>query len=518
MIGISKFKNVLVFPIVLFGIVLHLFAWNPSISTEVPFTPPTEPIAVNSTAAGDAGDDRYVQLVYYSEFDLWVMVWDSNENVGGVTGDDYDIYFASSADGGRTWSDPALVNTNGETDSGDDVRPTVIQGEGFLWVAWESHENLDGAGADLDILYTRTLTQGQIPFDFVAPRLLNTNAATDSGDDRNVRIAVWGPDEIIAVWESEENLDGTAGTDWDIFYSCFVMGYTDGVSDPALDAWSAPRTLNGNAVGDTGDDLNPDIGFDVHKSAGLRTWIVVWDADQHSDSGPDRDIFFARADYQVDVNDTVFSTEHLLNTTGETDVETDVRPRIGANRDPADEYHPIVVTWASKETLGGTIPADYHIFVATSLDEGASWGNPLVLGAGGKSDRADSFAATSPDIDCATEGYWCAVVWQQIDPSDPTGGDTDIFVSMSNGLMTSWSDPARLASNATTDTGEDRVPVVRSRSDTVWMSAWFSTEDLSGGGGTDSDIFLVRRQRIFGDDFETGSENRWSAVAGVPGR
>ena len=56
----------------------------------------------------------------------WVAVWFSDEYlVGGTAGTDFDIFVSTSTDNGGTWSNPALLNTNGTTDTGRDMRARV---------------------------------------------------------------------------------------------------------------------------------------------------------------------------------------------------------------------------------------------------------------------------------------------------------------------------------------------------------------------------------------------------------
>ena len=81
-----------------------------------------------------------------------MAVWYS----GKTPGVDEDILAARSTDNGATWTDPATLNTNAATDSGDDHCPQVTTDGLGNWVAvWHSNEpNVgSGIGTDKDILY-----------------------------------------------------------------------------------------------------------------------------------------------------------------------------------------------------------------------------------------------------------------------------------------------------------------------------------------------------------------------------
>ena len=61
------------------------------------------------------------------------------------------------------------------------------------------------------------------------PALLNTNATSDSGDDANPQVTTDGAGNWVAVWDSHEDLGGTAGTDADIFVATFTIPVAAGL-------------------------------------------------------------------------------------------------------------------------------------------------------------------------------------------------------------------------------------------------------------------------------------------------
>ena len=174
----------------------------------------TAPAALNANAAADSGDDYYPQVATDGSGNL-VAVWTSWEDVDGVIGSDWDILVSRSTDNGATWTGPVPLNTNAATDSDDDYNPQVTTDSAGAWVAvWDSNENLGGTiGPDRDILVSRSTDNGAT---WTAPAAMNSNAATDSGDDSRPQVVADGAGKWVAVWHSRDDLGGTIGTDFDI--------------------------------------------------------------------------------------------------------------------------------------------------------------------------------------------------------------------------------------------------------------------------------------------------------------
>ena len=157
----------------------------------------------------------------------WVAVWDSHDTLGGTIGTDYDILVSRSSDAGATWTAPAALNTNAATDSGTDAFPQVTTDGAGNWVAvWSSNDSLGGTiGTDDDILVARSSDAGAT---WTASPPLNTNAATDSGDDGTPQVTTDGAGNWVAVWYSSDSLGGTIGTDNDILFATGTGPDTDG--------------------------------------------------------------------------------------------------------------------------------------------------------------------------------------------------------------------------------------------------------------------------------------------------
>ena len=81
------------------------------------------------------------------------------------------------AEADTVWSDPILLNSNGATDEGDDRAPQIIlDAGGRLHAVWYSRNDVDGAGSDADIFCATLTSTG-----WSDPVLLNTNGASDGG-------------------------------------------------------------------------------------------------------------------------------------------------------------------------------------------------------------------------------------------------------------------------------------------------------------------------------------------------
>jgi hypothetical protein len=300
----------------------------------------TYPAVLNYSPPTETGADRYVQVTT-DGLGHWLAVWDSTEpNVGSGIGTDYDILVARSTDNGATWTQPVALNTNATADSGLDYDPQVTTDGGGNWLAvWYSQDDLSGTiGTDMDILVARSTDNGAT---WTAPAVLNSNAYSDdpvSANDRHPQVttdglghwvAVWasintiapfwdvlvsrstdngatwtalalldlltgpGHDEHpqvttdsagnwLAVWDSNDDVDGAIGGDKDILVS---QSTDNGVT------WSARAPLNGTAYTDGWHgEGSPQVATD-----GLGHWVAVWQCEFCLDAtlGTDWDLLYA---------------------------------------------------------------------------------------------------------------------------------------------------------------------------------------------------------------------------------
>ena len=300
-----------------------------------------------------------------------MAVWHSNEDLGGI-GSDVDIFVARSTDDGATWSDVAALNENAGNDGGADRNAQVATDGGGNWLTvWRSNTNLSGGTQDLDILVARSTNNGAT-WSHVAA--LNTNAATDSGDDYSPQVTTDGGGNWVAVWTSYDSLGGI-GMDADIL----VARSTTQSSWPSW-TWTAPAALNTSAASDSGYDGGSAVTTD-----GGGNWVAVWRSGEDLDGiGTDGDILTA---HSID-NGATWSDPVALNTDAATDSEsgpTDTDECCQLATDGAGHW---VAIWHSYEDLGG-IGTDADIFVARSTDNGATWTDPDALNSSATTDSSD---------------------------------------------------------------------------------------------------------------------------------
>ncbi len=158
------------------------------------------PAALSTNAATDSNCDG--PRVTTDGGGNWVAVWVSDDDLGGTIGSDGDILVSRSLDNGATWTAPAPLNTNADTELGSsESSPQVTTDGGGNWVAvWDSWDDLGGTiGTDFDILVSRSTDNGVTWTALVA---LNTNADTDSNQDERPQVTTDGAGNWVAVWQS----------------------------------------------------------------------------------------------------------------------------------------------------------------------------------------------------------------------------------------------------------------------------------------------------------------------------
>jgi len=362
----------------------------------------TAPALLNSNGTSDAGSDIYPHITTDGSGN-WVATWISQEDLGGTAGTDPDVFVATSTDNGASWSAPALLNNNGDTDTGSDVTlDTTTNGTGTWVTTWNSTENLGGtAGGDFDIFVATSLDNGAT---WSGPTLLNTNGTSDVGTEYSPAIATDKLGNWVTCFRSDEDLGGTAGTDIDIFVATST---DDGAS------WSAPILLNTNGNTDSGSDFRPVIATD-----GGGNWVAAWESDEDlgGTAGTDRDVFVTTS---TD-NGASWSAPALLNTNGASDSGGDINTSL-----QTDGIGNWVTAWESTDTLGGTVGNDYDILAATSTDNGASWTVPDLVNTNAVSDSGNDI---DPNIFTDDAGTW-VVVWYSDEDLGGIGTEHDIFAT-----------------------------------------------------------------------------------------
>lgn len=136
----------------------------------------SSPIVVNGNAGSDSGIDEQPDLATDGQ-GTWLAAWSSTENLGGSIGADRDVLMSKSTDGGATWSPPRVVNSDATTDPGEDFWVRIVTDKLGNWlIVWASNNDLN----DIDIRFSRSTDKGDT---WTAFGVLNSNGGSDAGED-----------------------------------------------------------------------------------------------------------------------------------------------------------------------------------------------------------------------------------------------------------------------------------------------------------------------------------------------
>jgi Neuraminidase (sialidase) len=386
---------------------------------------------------------------------LWLAVWHTSDSLGGTVGLDWDIFISRSTDGGETWEEGALLNSNGADDRGDDLSPALAtDGDGNWIVSWASTESFDGTfGRDRDIMYCRSTDNGKT---WSAPAPLNVNAAQDYGNDWAVTISSDKEGRWVAAWASSDSLINRVGGDSDIF----VARSKDNGS-----SWSYPTPLNSNAAYDLEFDTSPYV---VADGSGL--WLAVWSSGESfgPNTGVERDILVSRSSD----SGASWSDPMPLNQNAATDDSSDWSPRVATNGKGI-----WVAVWSSADTLGGSIGFDSDMLLSRSEDNGVTWSQPIPVDPGAELDAQED---ASPSIVTDGEGNWMAV-WHSFSVLSKYGkSDADVVVTFSQDEGRTWSRPKAINRAAGEDDVDDSHPRLATDGRGNWVVIW-QTFAVSGG-------------------------------------
>jgi hypothetical protein len=428
------------------------------------------PAPLNGNAATDAGLDQDPALATDGAGN-WIAAWDSTDDFGGPIGTDADILYSRSSDNGLSWSPPAPLNLNASADSESDRAVDLATNGAGVWIAvWASEDPLGATiGTDFDILYATSNDNGA---NWSAPAPIAAFAFSDAASDFAPSIATDGAGNWIVVWQSDENVGGTIGSDIDIL---FATSTNDGSS------WSAATALASNAATDGGGDFAPAIAT----AAG--DWVVAWWTFDNLGGtiGTDPDILVSGSSNAG----ASWGPIATLNTNANSDgLALDLNPALAT--DGAGNW---IAAWYSNATLGGTIGSDNDILCATSIDAGATWSAPAPLNANAATDFGEDFL---PRLSTDGSGNWVAV-WQSTDDLGATiGVDVDVLAARSTNAGATWTSPSPLNANAATDAGDDGLPAIGVGMGATWVAAWNTLDSLGGTIGTDGDILFATSNTV----------------------
>ncbi|MCC6795983.1 MAG: exo-alpha-sialidase [Candidatus Hydrogenedentes bacterium] len=357
---------------------------------------------------------------------------------------------------------PVPLNSNSASDSGDDAKPVVVTDKLGHWVTvWQSNDTL-GDTIGSDFDILVSLSNDN-GATWSAPEALNSNAAADAGDDKEPVLTTDSAGHWVCVWQSTTALGMTDGADTDLFVS---TSNDNGATWSDVEALNTTYESDGSVV-----DTSPSVATD---DAGV--WVCAWESDNSLGDtiGADLDILVSRS---TD-NGATWSTPAPAKATAGTDgAATDEKPCI-----IGCAFDRFIIAWQTNDTLGGFYDGAGDIIHAYSENHGVTWIGPLGLS------NNPNLINNGPDenVSLATDGNGTVLaLWDGYRTFNATQTDRDIFVaySQNNGIGFSW------YADLSPDTAagfKDENPVAVTDGKSTWLAMWERTSDQ--GGSTDVDF------------------------------
>lgn len=216
--------------------------------------------ALGDPSSMSDGDDRLPAAASDRQGSV-VVVWSStiqNFNTTLNLGVDSDLLSAYTTDCGDSWFGPYVVNSNAVNDTGEDRDPKIAT-DGTKWmVTWCTSEPTIGTGGQRKVVRATSMNYGVSWSDL---QLIYPSAASNPNNDWSPDIATDGVNRWMIVFDTENDLGGMIGNDYDIV-RC--------VSNNGGETFSEPIPVNDINDSSFAYDLDPSI----HTDQG--TWVIAW--------------------------------------------------------------------------------------------------------------------------------------------------------------------------------------------------------------------------------------------------
>lgn len=388
-------------------------------------------ISVIASYTDDAGSDESI------ESDPTAAISPVNEFMSFFSDDN--VYVNTSSDSGASWNGVMPFSVSGADAPYGYNGDAASDSKGNIIAVWGAEE-IPGFGSEIDLAYRVSSDNGAT---WSALATLNSEAATDSGDDEYPKVLTTGNGRWIVVWQAD-----VGGSD-NIFYS---------MSDDKGATWTPQASLYSTT--DTVTNSQPCIAND-----GGNNWVVAWSSVYDTGSiGADADILYT---YSSDNGDT-WSSRSPLDSRASSDSAFESTCTLAM-----DATGKAIAAWLSPNDLGGTIGTDQDIFVSTSSDFGQTWSTSAVANDDAATDgRFDREPALAMD-----DSGNALLLWS----GQRTGIDYDLFVASTSDHGATWNSVGTVNSEAFTDPTDDRAPSLKTDNEGNWLVVW---RDLAQSNST----------------------------------
>jgi hypothetical protein len=376
---------------------------------------------------------------------------------------------------------PGFINP-ANIDTGSDAWPSVVMdSQGIAHAVWSSQSNYTGTAGNDFDIYYSS--SPGIGLGWSAPELVNSYATLDTGDDERPKLAI-GPDGTLhCVWQSNDAYGGS-GTDYDILHAQRVGG--SWTQAEYVNSWAA--TDNGQ-FGPAAEDTMPGItvGLDGNVYVAWGSLYNLPGAFPPAATGTEGDIF-----YSVRAGGA-WSAGQALHSYAFTDTGTDVGPVAMATQDDGT----ILAVWSTNEPFANpplaNLGNDYDIVWSSLTPPGGTWGMPIEVTALARTDTGQDFDPTVATVGSGANQE-IHFAWASTEPLNGSGNDFDILATALVGnffVIPPVNNAWLVNSNALTDaaTADDRNPQLLFEPGRVLHCIWQSPANLAGLTGTDIDIF-----------------------------
>lgn len=366
--------------------------------------------APSNVSAPKSASKSYVSAAPSADGKTIAAVWTGANDI---------VEFASTADGGVTWSSPVAISTSGGytpqiTASTDGSKLTAIwQAAGYSVVSASSSDGGHTWSAPVDVPHKASAMQVQISASADGEALLatwNTQGANVEGATSNDGGATWTAANLPSSPSQEARAETSANGKVMTVAWTASDGARIATSIDSGKSWSSATLVARSGAVDNPQIVASDDGSQL---------TVTWDLNSGTDAG-----IQTATSANLGQAWTVAST---LSTPGRL-VQA---PEIAASSDGKT----LLASWTTKR--GTTSLFDVHVATKSATD--TSWSAPKVLG-------APSRTPQQPQVAVSSGGTTMNVLW---DSHSTDEGKSTVHIASSSNSGQSWSNPTAVSKTPT---------------------------------------------------------------------